>query len=96
MTEVGYNALSFSLAIVAFATDTVLLLPLIAVCLFATEATTILQVLSKKIRGRKIFRVAPIHHHFEAIGWPAHQVVMRYWIVSLIGAVLGVMLAFTA
>ncbi|MFW0870933.1 MAG: hypothetical protein ACKKL4_00515 [Patescibacteria group bacterium] len=96
MTEVGYNALSFSLAIVAFATDTILILPVLAVVLFMTEITTILQVLSKKIRGKKIFRVAPIHHHFEAIGWPAHQVVMRYWIVSLIGAVLGVMLAFTA
>ena len=96
MTEVGYNALSFSLAIVAFATDTALLLPVIAFCLFATEVTTVMQVLSKKIWGRKIFLVAPVHHHFEALGWPAHQVVMRYWIVSLIGAVLGVVLAFSA
>lgn len=96
MTEVGYNALSFSLAIVAFATDTVLLLPIIAVCLFATEITTIMQVLSKKIWGKKLFLVAPIHHHFEAIGWRPETVVMRYWIVSLIGAVLGVVLAFTA
>lgn len=96
MTEVGYNALSFALAIVAFATDTVLLLPVIAIALFITELTTVMQVLSKKIRGKKIFLVAPIHHHFEAIGWPAHQVVMRYWIVSLVGAVLGVVLAFSA
>ena len=97
MTEVGYNALSFSLAIVAFATDKVLLLPVIAFCLFMTVATTIIQVGSKKLRkGKKVFMVAPIHHHFEAIGWPAHQVVMRYWIVSMIAAVLGVVLAFTA
>ena len=96
MTEVGYNALSFSLAIIAFATDTILLLPIIAIALFATELTTVLQVVSKKVFGKKIFQVAPIHHHFEAIGWPAHQVVMRYWIISLIGAVLGVMFAFTA
>jgi phospho-N-acetylmuramoyl-pentapeptide-transferase len=96
MTEVGYNALSFSLAIIAFMTDTILLLPVIAIALFTTELTTVMQVVSKKLRGKKIFQVAPIHHHFEAIGWPAHQVVMRYWIVSLIGAVLGVMLAFTA
>ena len=96
MTEVGYNALSFTLVIIAFLTDTVLLLPLIAVCLFITEVTTILQVLSKKIRKKKIFLSAPIHHHFEAIGWPAHQVVMRYWIVSLVGAVLGTVIALGA
>jgi len=93
MTEVGYNALSFSLVIVAFITNTVLLLPVIAFCLFATELTTIMQVLSKKIRGKKIFLVAPIHHHFEALGYPAHNVVMRYWIVSMVSAVLGVALA---
>ncbi len=93
MTEVGYNALSFSLVIVAFVTNAVLLLPVIAFCLFATEATTILQVLSKKIRGKKIFLVAPIHHHFEALGYPAHNVVMRYWIVTMVFAALGVALA---
>ncbi len=95
MTEAGYNALSFALTIIVFTTNTVLLLPVIAVCLFVTELTTIMQVLSKKFLKRKIFKVAPIHHHFEAIGWPAHQVVMRYWIVSLIGAVLGVVLTFS-
>lgn len=96
MTEVGYNALSFSLTIVAFMTDKVLLLPVIALCLFITEITTIIQIISKKFFGKKIFLVAPIHHHFEAIGWTVSQVVMRYWIVSLIAATLGVMLAFTA
>ena len=95
MTEAGYNALSFCLVIIAFLTDTVLLLPIIAIMLFVNGVTTAAQVLSKKFRGKKIFLVAPIHHHFEAIGWPAHQVVMRYWIVSIIGAVLGTVLAFT-
>jgi len=93
MTESGYNALAYTLVIVAFVTNAVLLLPLIAFCLFMTELTTIMQVLSKKIRGKKIFLVAPIHHHFEALGYPAHNVVMRYWIVSMVFAVLGVVLA---
>mgnify|MGYP000725313243 CR=1 FL=1 len=93
MTESGYNALAFALVIVAFVTNTVLLLPIIAFCLFITELTTIMQVLSKKIRGKKIFLVAPIHHHFEALGYPAHNVVMRYWIVSMVFAALGVVLA---
>ena len=93
MTESGYNALAFALVIVAFITNTVLLLPIIAFCLFVTELTTIMQVLSKKIRGKKIFLVAPIHHHFEALGYPAHNVVMKYWIVSMVFAALGVVLA---
>jgi len=95
MTEVGYNALSFSLAIVAFATDSILILPFLAIALSGTLLTTVMQILSKKIRKKKIFVVAPVHHHFEAIGWPAEQIVMRYWIVSIIAAVLGVVLAFT-
>lgn len=96
MTESGYNALAFTLAIVAFITDTVLLLPVIAFMLFITELTTIMQVVSKKIRGKKIFLVAPIHHHFEALGYPAYGVVMRYWIVSLVFAVLGVVLVLAS
>jgi len=93
MTESGYNALAFALVIVAFVTNTVLLLPLIAFCLFITEVTTIMQVLSKKFRGKKIFLVAPIHHHFEALGHPSHHVVMKYWIVTMVTATLGVVIA---
>jgi phospho-N-acetylmuramoyl-pentapeptide-transferase len=51
-------------------------------------------VASKKLRGgKKIFRIAPLHHHFEAIGWPGYKVTMRYWILSIIFAILGVSLA---
>ena len=89
MTEVGYNALSFSLAIVAFATDKVLLLLVIAFPLVGTVATTLLQVWSKKFRGKKLFLVAPIHHHFELKGWHESQVIIRFWIVSLLFAILA-------
>ena len=68
MTEVGYNALSFTLVIVAFMTHTVLLLPIIAFPLFVTLLSTILQVISIRVFKKRIFKIAPLHHHFEAIG----------------------------
>ena len=48
--------------------------------------------LSKKIRKKKVFKSAPIHHHFEAIGWPETKIVMRFWIISAISAVCGLAL----
>ncbi len=100
MTETGSMALTATLAVVAFMTDQlsggygVLVLPVIALPLVITSLSVILQMLSKKFRnGKKIFHVAPIHHHFEAIGWPAYKVTMRYWIIGVIFAILGVILA---
>jgi phospho-N-acetylmuramoyl-pentapeptide-transferase len=78
MTEVGYNALSFSLVIIAFMTDTVLLLPIIAFPLFVTLVTTVMQVFSIRVFNKRIFKVAPLHHHFEALGWSETQIVLRY------------------
>jgi phospho-N-acetylmuramoyl-pentapeptide-transferase len=93
MGETGTMGLTATLAVVAFLTHTVLLLPIIAFPLFITVVANILQVFSKKVFGRKIFLVAPIHHHFEAIGWPAYKVTMRYWIISMVSAILGMILA---
>ncbi len=89
MGDVGSFALGTALAVVAFLTDTVLLLPLIGLVFVAEAGSSLLQILSKKIRGKKIFRVAPIHHHFEAIGWPETKVTMRFWIIGQVAAVLG-------
>jgi len=61
--------------------------------LVITVLSNIIQVASKKIRGKKVFIVAPLHHHFEAIGWPSYKVTMRYWIISVICAILGITLA---
>jgi len=99
MTETGSMALTLALATIAIMTDTlgggigIAVLPIIALPLVGTVGANVLQVLSKKFLGKKIFKIAPIHHHFEAIGWPAHKVTMRYWIVTLIFAILGVTLA---
>ncbi|MEK7650504.1 MAG: hypothetical protein AAB364_01375 [Patescibacteria group bacterium] len=93
MSETGIMALTMTLAVVAFLTQEVILLPIIAFPLVISSASSSLQLLSKKYRsGKKIFLVAPVHHHFQASGWPATKVVMRYWVISVICAVLGLII----
>jgi len=94
MTETGTMALTITLAVIAFLTDAVIPLLIIAFPLIATSATTVLQLLSKKLRnGQKIFLATPIHHHFEALGWPGHKVTMRYWIISIVFSLIGAVIA---
>lgn len=93
MAETGTMGLTTTLAVVAFLTDFVLLLPIIAFPLLATTASDIIQIASKYWRGRKVFRVAPVHHHFEALGWSGAKVTMRYWIISFVAAIIGIVLA---
>lgn len=93
MSETGILGLTTTLTVVAFLTGHVLTLPLIAFPLFVTTASVIIQVSSKKFRGKKVFLVAPIHHHFEALGWPSHKVTMRFWIISVMFAILGMIIA---
>jgi phospho-N-acetylmuramoyl-pentapeptide-transferase len=100
MTETGTMGLTMTLAVVAFMTDTlgngygVAALPIIAFPLVITVLSNVIQVMSKKLRGgKKVFRIAPLHHHFEAIGWPAYKVTMRYWIVSVMCAIAGMTIA---
>jgi len=90
MGETGILGLTTTLAVVTFLTDSVVVLPIIAGILVMEVGTMILQLLSKKFRKKKIWLSTPIHHHFEAKGWPAHQVTMRFWIIGIILAVLGV------
>lgn len=93
MGETGMMALTVTIAVVAFLSNSVLLLPIIAFPLVLTSLSVIIQLLSKKFRnGKRVFRVAPIHHHFEALGWPKHKVTMRYWILSVIFAIIGMLL----
>ena len=94
MGETGIMGLTVALAVIALLTNSVLFLPIIAFVLVIESLSVILQLLSKKIRGKKIFLVAPIHHHFEALGWPETQIVMRFWIVSAIMSGLGLILFF--
>lgn len=94
MTETGMLGLTTSLTVVAFLTNGVAVLPIIALPLFVASLSVIIQILSKKFRnGKKVFLVAPIHHHFEALGWPAYKVTMRFWIISVVCALIGVVVA---
>ncbi|MBI5456588.1 hypothetical protein HY969_02510 [Candidatus Kaiserbacteria bacterium] len=102
MSDTGTMALTLCLAVIVFMTDSlgegvgVFALPVIGALLVVTVASNVIQVVSKRFFGRKVFRVAPLHHHFEAIGWPAYKVAMRYWILSIVFAFLGVILALSA
>ena len=94
MGETGILGLTITLSVVAFLTDSVIVLPIIAFPLVVTSFSAIIQMASKKFRnGKKIFIVAPIHHHFEAKGWPSYKVTMRFWIIGVIFAILGIILA---
>lgn len=93
MGDVGSFALGTALGVVAMLTDTVVLLPVIAAIFVAEAGSVLLQISSKKLRnGKKIFRIAPIHHHFEAVGWPETKVTMRFWIIAQVAGVLGLVL----
>ncbi len=96
LSETGMLALSLSLSVVAFLTDAVLYLPIIALPLMVTTLSVILQLSWKKFFKRKLFLVAPLHHHFQALGWASSKVTMRYWIVSYMCAMLGVITALVS
>ncbi len=94
MSETGILGLTTTLTVVAFLTKEVLVLPVIAIPLFMASGSVIIQVLSKKLRdGKKVFLVAPIHHHFEALGWPSYKVTMRFWVLGVVFAIIGMILA---
>ena len=93
MGDVGSFALGTALGVVAMYTDTVLLLPIIGVVFVAEAGSVILQIASKKLRnGKKIFLISPIHHHFEALGWPEAKVTMRFWVIGQVAALIGLAL----
>lgn len=92
MGDSGAMSLGVTLGIIAMLTNSALILPIIAFPLVVESASVIIQLLSKKIFGRKIFFSTPIHHHFEALGWPETKVTMRFWIVAAVSAGLGLVI----
>lgn len=93
MGETGMFGLTATLTVIAFLTNTVLVLPVIAFPLVITSFSIIIQLFSKKFLGRKFFLVSPLHHHFEAKGWPPYKVTMRFWVISVIFAIMGMIIA---
>ena len=93
MGESGIMGLTTSLAVIAFLTDSVFVLPVIGLLLFVESGSVIIQFLSKRWRRKKVFLIAPLHHHFEALGWPPYKVTMRFWVISVFTAILGMVIA---
>lgn len=92
MGDSGAMSLGTTLGVIAMLTNSALVLPIIAFPLVMESMSVIIQVISKKVRGKKVFLSAPIHHHFEALGWPETQVTMRFWIVAAISASVGLVI----
>ncbi|MBI4225096.1 MAG: hypothetical protein HY617_02080 [Candidatus Sungbacteria bacterium] len=93
MGESGILGLTTSLTVVAFLTDSAIMLPVIGFILMVEVISDVIQFCSKRFRGKKIFLIAPIHHHFEAIGWPPYKVTMRFWVVGTVMAIIGMAIA---
>lgn len=90
MGDVGAFALGTALGIIAMQTDTIFILPIIGAVYVAETGSVIINRLSRKLRnGKKVFLSSPIHHHFEAIGWPETKVTMRFWILGQVAGVVG-------
>jgi len=96
MGDTGAMSLGTVLGIVAMLTNQPLLLPIIGIPFVVESMSVLLQVASKKLRnGKRIFKSSPIHHHLEAIGWGEPKIVMRFWVVSFVFAILGFLINMT-
>lgn len=94
MGDTGSMSLGITIGVIAMLTNTPLLLPFFAPIFVLESGSVILQIASKKIRKKKMFLSTPIHHHFEALGWPETKVTMRFWIISIIFVTLGLAVFF--
>jgi phospho-N-acetylmuramoyl-pentapeptide-transferase len=92
MGDSGALSLGGMLAVVALITGQILILPLIGIIFVLEAASDIIQVASYKLRGKRVFRMAPLHHHFELGGWDEEKITMRFWIVGALAGMLGVTL----
>ncbi|HEY5714282.1 MAG TPA: phospho-N-acetylmuramoyl-pentapeptide-transferase [Candidatus Gracilibacteria bacterium] len=92
MGDAGSMALGATLGVIAMLTNAVVVLAIISVIFILETISVILQLFWKKHFKRKLFLVAPIHHHFEALGWSETQIVMRFWMIGAIAGVIGLLL----
>ncbi|MFH0779505.1 MAG: phospho-N-acetylmuramoyl-pentapeptide-transferase [Parcubacteria group bacterium] len=92
MGDTGAMSLGVTVGVIAMLTDTAILLPIIGFILLVEALSVIIQVLSKKFRKKKVFLSAPIHHHFQAKGWPEPKIVMRFWLISGIMTTVGMII----
>ncbi|MBE2221309.1 MAG: phospho-N-acetylmuramoyl-pentapeptide-transferase [Anaerolineae bacterium] len=94
MGDVGSQALGAALGVLALMTNQWLILPVIAVVPYASMLSSTLQVMYfKATGGKRLFKMAPLHHHFELIGWSETQIVQRWWLIAILAMMVGVALA---
>jgi phospho-N-acetylmuramoyl-pentapeptide-transferase len=94
MGDTGSMGLGVVLAIIAFLTNSVLLLPIIGIIFVLETLSFILQIMWRRLFRKKLFLSAPLHHHFEALGWPETKVTMRFWILSAVASISAVIIFF--
>jgi phospho-N-acetylmuramoyl-pentapeptide-transferase len=90
MGDSGSLSLGATLAVVATVNGQLPLLAVVGIVFFAVIMSVVLQVLSYRLRGRRIFRMTPLHHHFELVGWAEEKITLRFWIVAALAGLLGV------
>ncbi len=93
MGDTGSMSLGVTLGIVALLTNSAFLLPIIGLILVLESLSVIIQIFSKKFFKKKVFLSSPLHHHFEAKGWPEPKIVMRFWVISGISGIIGLIIA---
>jgi phospho-N-acetylmuramoyl-pentapeptide-transferase len=89
MGDSGSLSLGATIAVVATVNGQLPLLAIVGIVFFAVIMSVVLQVISYRLRGRRIFRMAPLHHHFELIGWAEEKITARFWIVAALASLLG-------
>jgi phospho-N-acetylmuramoyl-pentapeptide-transferase len=94
MGDVGSLALGATLTTIALTTGFILLLPIAGVIFVAETVSVVLQVGSFKLRGKRIFRMSPLHNHFELIGWPEEKTTIRFWLIGALAGIVAAILAF--
>lgn len=93
MGDVGSLGLGALLAINTIALNRTLLLPLLGFIFYLETVTVIIQVISRRLLGKRIFRMAPLHHHFEFSGWSEEKIVMRFWLIHIFCVIVGIWIA---
>lgn len=92
MGDTGSMSMGVTLGIIALLTNNIFILPFIGFIFVLESVSVIIQILSKRIRKKKVFLSAPIHHHFQALGWPETKIVMRFWLIAGVMAVIGLII----
>lgn len=95
MGDTGAMSLGIALGVIALLTNSVFILPLVGFIFVIESLSVIIQLTSKKLRGgKKVFKSAPIHHHFQALGWSEPKIVMRFWLIAGVVAAIGLAVFF--